>query len=1048
MTDKKNLLLLFILLTVINISALVMPHPQKTNGIPPQLLINELTDNYPENILRNNRSQPDSILVIRVDFSDQAFSPDGIYPYVGYPQDFAYFDKYMQNLRDFYLDASNEQYNLKYRIAPTEYRAPYSMSYYGDDAHESTRRVHLVKWLVEQCDNDGIDFSHYLGVIVFHAGAGQESDINSSQTHTLWSSYLSRNTFRNILKDPEDEDYEDYQGIETSNGGIVNRVAFLPASEFHDDFTEDFSYEFDIMGPLANQFGRILGFPALNGNTSSTAGTGNFCIMGTGTWNFNGKIPPLPSAWVRYFAGWSEPTLIANSTEDLQITYPMSKQDINKIYKVELSDKEYFLIENRQQNFIKDIIYIYPNGDTLIWDIHTFSGSENYDYSQGGIPIVNLMKNDLRGNEWDYHMPYDYDDENHIIGSGLFIWHIDENVIEANLANNTVNGNPAHYGVALEEADGIEHLSSTRPDYYMRGSHYDSFRKGNNDYFGKQLKIVNGQEVYSFPTANSYYDSNITLEIYNISPCDTLMTFSVRFLDEWAQDYAQADFEGENYLEPFVNELDEVLFFHSDSRLTVFKNNTEVALYNALGDTLAYQYTFDGVDTLLIPIQDKEGIVKAKLYKYNTEAAPELIWSLDDFTWAGPPLYIESLSRWVLYLNKKTDDDNPQSLIAHICILDQDFNEIDSFNTGRNILSNGVYHDGWLVFACRANTQVIGNLYAVSVLENNLWVNHIITETPEFSAEGVFKLYAGNFEGSSPTIALHYTNGDTNRFYTGIPFSDYYTQYSFMGYLFEGYKSSFDFPFTLTGQPVFKDIDKNGRAEVILPHANGFRVYTLSGQIIKDVTITSPQYENATGGGIVAINAPNSSNLLYLIGTFSANRLIWFDENLHQLPSKTKTLALPMRTLPYIQNQNIYQATDDGRIYTIPTPEIAANYTPHWSQLLGSYNRNAFWQETMTNTYQSNDVFVKNETYVYPNPFIAQHHDFLRFRIMTTLDTPVNIKIYNIAGQLVAEKTEQARAYTPEPSIPFDIKGLSSGLYFALVTAKNKTMTMKFAIER
>jgi len=40
-------------------------------------------------------------------------------------------------------------------------------------------------------------------------------------------------------------------------------------------------------------------------------------------------------------------------------------------------------------------------------------------------------------------------------GAGLLVWHIDEDVIAAGWADNSVNAGPV-YGVALEQADGLE----------------------------------------------------------------------------------------------------------------------------------------------------------------------------------------------------------------------------------------------------------------------------------------------------------------------------------------------------------------------------------------------------------------------------------------------------------------------------------------------------------------------------------------------------------------------------------------------------------------
>jgi len=1030
-------------LIIINISALVMPHPHKTGGIPISL---QEAEQY-EPFTRLRTAQPDSILVLRVDFPDYHFSATGVYPYEGYPQDFTYFNKYMQHLKNFYLDASNEQYTLKYIIAPQVYEAPENMAFYGNDANESIRRVQLVKWLIEQADASGFDFTHYFGVIVFHAGPGQESDIYDNQKHTLWSSFLSRNSFRNVYVDPNDPDYDDYQGLTTSTGGIVNRVAFLPAQQFHEGFPLEFNHEFDILGPLANQFGRILGFPSLNGNTTGTAGTGNFCIMGTGTWNFNGKLPPLPSAWVRYQAGWVEPVLVKGDAFDLPITYPMAKTNTNKLYKIELSEKEYFLIENRERNFIKDTFVYYPNGDfpngagqTIDADIHSFKlAISGQYYSSFGLPIANPMINDLRGSEWDFNIPHEYRGF-YAIGSGLLIWHIDENVIEANRPNNTVNGNNRHFGVALEEADGIEHLASTRPDMYSRGSPFDAFREDNNNYFGKEFKIVevedpetgalHYQEVASFPTARSYYDNNIMFEIRDITASDTLMYFSVIF-EPWLQNYAQADFKGENHLEPLAydfngNGTSEVLFFHSNGGLSVFEGNQLLHRYEALGDSIAYNYTFDGEDTLLIPVQDGN---TARLYKYNVNATPSEIIAEEGYVWAGSPIYDHG---WILYFNGESG--------SRIIILDHSLNQSiyePSIDSPITILSNVVYSHLWLVFLGRAvDTDEMG-IFSIQVADTDV-SNRNTTVFSSFEGienEGRFTLYIGSFKANGdPTALVHHATPDHNTFYT-MPLSPTPNLQL----------TTFNLPlnFTLTGNIVFKDIDRNGTADIILPHANGFAIYSLNGYLIKDVIVDNPQYENPAGSGLVV--ATSGTDIQYYIGGFSNNRLVFWDKNFRQIPSLTKTLARQMRVLPFFTGQTIYQATDDGRIYNINSPELAG------LTITANYNRNAYWHEETHNSYQTNATFIKSECYVYPNPFIYQHHERLRFRIMVSKDADVNIKLYSISGQPVAELTKQAIAYSPEPNtFSFALKEnkLSAGIYFAVVKAGGETITMKFAIER
>jgi immune inhibitor A len=47
-----------------------------------------------------------------------------------------------------------------------------------------------------------------------------------------------------------------------------------------------------------------------------------------------------------------------------------------------------------------------------------------------------------------------------LAGSGLLIWHVNETVVNAGLANNSVNADENDKGVDLEEADGQNHLDS------------------------------------------------------------------------------------------------------------------------------------------------------------------------------------------------------------------------------------------------------------------------------------------------------------------------------------------------------------------------------------------------------------------------------------------------------------------------------------------------------------------------------------------------------------------------------------------------------------
>ena len=128
----------------------------------------------------------------------------------------------------------------------------------------------------------------------------------------------------------------------------------MPESEIQPDYSEG-DIKYGMLGVLAHEFGHLLGLPTLFDNYSSngrSAGIGNFGVMGTGVWNANGYVPPLPCAWSRYYLGWEDNNVINITTdeENCKIAYPMMNTLTPKLYKINISPKEYFLIENRQQN--------------------------------------------------------------------------------------------------------------------------------------------------------------------------------------------------------------------------------------------------------------------------------------------------------------------------------------------------------------------------------------------------------------------------------------------------------------------------------------------------------------------------------------------------------------------------------------------------------------------------------------------------------------------------------------------------------------------------
>ncbi|MDZ4121083.1 MAG: M6 family metalloprotease domain-containing protein, partial [Candidatus Cloacimonadaceae bacterium] len=471
--------------------AMVPPHPKYANP-PAQHKTVQIDRHSGEGF--KNRVIPNNILVLRVQFSDVTFQAQAQYP-DDLPHDTAFFERWMLHLRDFFDDASHSRYVLDYHVYPEVFTLPNPMGYYGGDTATAIdeKVCDIVAHLVAMAD-PLIDFSSYGGLIIFHAGAGQESDISSLRREQIWSTFITRRDLQNYF-DPENDAYPGYP---TSDGALLSNIVLVPESQYQDYFPgegEDNAeaYLFSIYGVLAHQFGHLIGLPTLFDNDSSNGrsqGIGNWGLMGTGVWNGNGYVPAQLSAWSRYYLGWEDAITITENMQNVLVDNFLNHEPTAKrLFKVPISSSEYFLIENRQQN---------PDESTNPYNgqpSYTFKllpdGEQDYYDNYPELPYFNFMKNRYIGSEWDFFLPglggpmgpgqsYPFD------GSGMLIWHIDENIINAsftpNFDKNRVNANSAHKGVDLEEADGIQHLDTAVYDIYKYGSPYDSFRQGNNDY--------------------------------------------------------------------------------------------------------------------------------------------------------------------------------------------------------------------------------------------------------------------------------------------------------------------------------------------------------------------------------------------------------------------------------------------------------------------------------------------------------------------------------------------------------------------------------------
>ena len=211
------------------------------------------------------------------------------------------------------------------------------------------------------------------------------------------------------------------------------------------------------IGVLAHEFGHILGLPDLYDTDYSSAGAGKLALMASGSWGTSGSSPWYPSAmnaWCKTELGWSN--VVELSTEQTGLTLEQSYSN-NLIYRVNnpYDNSEYWLIENRQKR-----------------------GTDNL-------------------------MP----------APGILFWHIDTE----KTSGWTPNNDEPHYGVGLEQADGLFHLENGNAS--DGGDPFPGFTENH--------KFTH----CSTPNTNSYYFNPSMVAFSNISDTDSIMSFDLSFSD-------------------------------------------------------------------------------------------------------------------------------------------------------------------------------------------------------------------------------------------------------------------------------------------------------------------------------------------------------------------------------------------------------------------------------------------------------------------------------------------------------------------------------------
>jgi len=903
------------------------------------------------------------------------------------------------------------------------------------------------------------DFSRYQCFLIFHAGAGRDVDLVS-----LYQADPTPYDIPSItlgLKAFKDAYGPGYSGIPVQGGAFhITNSAILPETESRElpTVTGSTYLELGINGLLCASVGSYLGLPDLFDTKTGRSGIGRFGLMdGEGIFSFSGVFPPEPSAWEKIALGWVNPVDVPPGTSTLRLT---AQATPDTVYRVRFSPTEYFLLENRNRDPQR-------NGQTITSVYNGVLRTQHFRRDTSGFnayDITGLAGTVTDVEDLDWSLPGGNGDNNEWYDGGILIWHIDEAVIEAGRTSNTVNADPEHRGVDLEEADGSQDIGQLYEGVFAAGSGSESGTALDFWFKGNASPVnTNAFSATTFPDTRSNNGAQSHVTIQDFSVRGPVMNASVTIGDgevAIVRGYPRNTGGGSSgVLQPL--QLD---------RSTLPTAFVTTGKFTSLPGVV---YALPGDSSIALPLFRRDGAVASTLTAgVEVKGRP----ALRDITGDGYPDVIfshaespGSLTGLVRAVSLRTP--GPDSLgtpiftgrtasVTSTPVISDSLIALPG-NTGvvyflrfsgapvDSIPAAATGMPAWLSRFDGSNTFVIANGSVLRVLSGSTVRVPILA--PKSRDVGAF------IEGS-PLAGLFRVNGVERR---GIVF----TVSGGTLYLVDENLDTFPgFPVSLGQQTpcsalALGDIDSDGSRDIVVFRDNEVLVYKSSGAMLDNfpVKVAEPTdiaiASSISSGGSSLVGGIASSPVIGDVDGDGVPEIVGstYDGKIFALTGKgTSAKGFPLAAGKYSNRIALYDATPagvqaSGRVQALVAGTLAGDIsawtgamtaasTP-WSQAgRDGANGNADFSP-LASAPLSGEFFPKDRAYNWPNP-TYDGKTYIRFYVNESAS--VRITILDLAGDRVAEITANAVGGL-DNEVLWDGSGVQSGIYFAHIQAQGQS---------
>lgn len=921
------------------------------------------------------------------------------------PHDQQYFESHLTFVKNYFQKVSNGKAIVQFTILPDTFSVSKTMRNYapapGSIDLTPIGQFSEEVWTMADQMYTGFPFSEYNLFVIFHAGVGRDISLPGSigNERDLPSVYLGENSLKNIYGSA-------FDGFPVSNGSFkIKNSMIIPETESREleTITGKFLFEISINGLIVASVASHLGLPDLFDTETGFSAIGRFGLMdGQSIFAYNGCFPPEPSAWEKIYLGWAEPTVISPGNYSISLAANLTAGLADSvILKVPINSSEYYLIENRQRDVSKDGAKVsYKSNGTII--NRTFLKDTTGFYSFDTDSLSGVV---LDVDEFDWALP----------GNGIVIWHIDENVINEKLAENKINTDKTRRGVDVEEADGVQDIGErfitifgdevigegTEEDFWYAGNKADLYK--NN--FSKDTR----------PNTKTNSGANSLITIKDFSTISNKMSFNIEYGDSIIKPLFRQEFPNSNVTRTTVLE-------DGDSVKFAFANGSDLLVTDGNSIISTLPDFHGGYKIASTTIGDKIIAIGNRFNRIN-------YWISENSLITSGSLEIQYAASTAPVIRKTLTE-------SYELIIGTTAGIILVYDLGSIISGNAAIKDSILVELTYVIQKISASGSSISAI-TTLNVNQ--KECYFFSTDGT-KIKTIN-EGLVDLV----TTNDSKGTPTSVVLSDLGNIYVISN---GEIQSAFNVKKNLEINSIsLSDIKQDGENYIVLNNGSELEAYNISGALADNFPVNKNSSSELIRTPLaVDFEGDTKSDI---ISSDSDGNVFAFDGGTGKMIDGFPiSFGNRLYSNPVIFNykgQTAFGGFNQDQYFTAWIISSVSN-TSGWLEENGNRGNTSFISAA-ENLNTINEFFPISRAYNYPNP-VYDGQTAIRYYVSE--DSKINIKIFDLAGDFVAELNADAQGGMDNETT-WNVSNIQSGVYLARIEAngssgKSESVVIKIAV--